>query len=132
MNKKQFVKLCKNYDKDPDLDLYELWSYNLRPYDDEEIDRTFNKIMLTDRFFPTLSKVLEMVKEIVAVEEINFDSENAVREKMEKSGIKPIWLRGEVVNQEIDEETENLFGDFNNFIKEFRNEKDNQEIEIEV
>lgn len=35
----------------------------------------------------------------------------------------PDWLRGEVVNQEIDDETEHLFDDFKLFLEDFRNEK---------
>ena len=40
MNKKQFKKLCLNYGKDANVDLYELWNYNLRCFDEEEIEKT--------------------------------------------------------------------------------------------
>ncbi len=36
--------------------------------------------------------------------------------------VVPDWLKGEVVNQGIDKETENLFNDFKLFLEEFRNE----------
>ena len=37
--------------------------------------------------------------------------------------IIPEWLRGEVVNQPIDDECKKIFADFNNFLEDFRNEK---------
>lgn len=35
----------------------------------------------------------------------------------------PNWLNKEIVNQEIDNETKEVFSDFNNFIEGYRNEK---------
>ena len=37
----------------------------------------------------------------------------------------PNWLRGEVVNQPIDDETKKVMADFKDFLEDFRNEKNN-------
>ena len=34
----------------------------------------------------------------------------------------PSWLKKEIENQEIDDETEQTFNDFNSFLENFRNE----------
>ena len=122
MNKTIFKKLCLNYDKEPDKDLYELWEYQLRAYDEEEIQQMVEYIITNDRFFPTLSRVLEVIKEISKKELDTFDSEKNVREKMKRLNIKPSWLDQEIVNEPIDEETQETFEDFNSFLMEFRNE----------
>ena len=122
MNKTIFKKLCLNYDKEPDKDLYELWEYQLRAYDEEEIQQMVEYIITNDRFFPTLSRVLEVIKEIAKKELDTFDSEKNVREKMKRLNIHPTWLDQEIVNEPIDEETQETFEDFNSFLMEFRNE----------
>lgn len=122
MNKQLFKQLCMNYNKEADKDLYELWEYNLRPYDEDEIQKAISVIIAKDKFFPTFSRFLEVVKEVVSKEE--FDSEKSVREKMKRLNIKPDWLNNkEITNEPVDKETEEIFEDFNNFIKEFRNER---------
>ena len=40
----------------------------------------------------------------------------------------PEWLNREIVNQPIDEETEKAFNDFQEFINDFRGEKNDREI----
>lgn len=122
MNKKTFARLNLNYGKEPDEELYELWCYNLRLYDDEEIDKAFNIIMSKDKFFPTLSRILEVIKEVVNKKKIEFDNEDIIREKMKRLNIKPEWLDKKITNTPINKETEEIFEDFNNFIKEFRND----------
>lgn len=111
MNKKDFAMLCINYGKEPNEDLFELWKYNLRPYDEEEIKKTFNIIMAQDKFFPTLNRIIEVVKDLVSKEET-----------IKIIKIKPERYFNETTNLEIDEETENIYNDFQNFIKEFREE----------
>ena len=122
MNKKDFAKLCFNFNKDPNEDLYELWKDNLRPYDDNEIQKAINTIISTDKYFPTLSRFLEVVKDIVSKENVDIDDEKYIREKMKKHNIHPEWLDKEIINEPIDEETKKEFDDFNKFIEEFRNE----------
>lgn len=102
MNKKDFVKLCFNFNKEPNEDLYELWEYNLRAFDEQEIRDAFNKIILTEKYFPNLNKVLEVVKEVVKKEYLEFNNELVVKEKMKKFNINPQWLNKEITNQTID------------------------------
>lgn len=118
MNKKDFVKLCFNYNKEPNEDLYELWEHSLRCYDEEEIKEAINIIISQDKFFPTFSRVLEVVKKVVNNEELN--CEDNVRKNMSRLNIHPEWLDKDIINQPIDEETQNEFDDFQNFLREFR------------
>lgn len=121
MNKKDFAKLCFNYNKEPNEDLYELWEYNLRCYDEEEIQKAISIIISKDKFFPTLNRVLEVVKEVVSKENCEVSDCEKI-DKMKKLNIIPNWLGKEIVNEEIDEEAKKDFEDFNIFIKEFRND----------
>ena len=120
MNKKDFVKLCFNFNKEPNEDLYELWEYNLRAFDEQEIRDAFNKIILTEKYFPNLNKVLEVVKEVVKKENLEFNNESVIKEKIKKFNINPQWINKEITNQAIDKETEETYNDFQNFLKEFR------------
>lgn len=115
MNKQLFKQLCINYNRTADKDLFELWEYNLRPYDEEELKKAFGIIMVQDKYFPNLNRVLEVVKDVVNKELTND------RYKLEKlDRIKPEWYGKEIENEPIDEETKKEFEDFNKFIEEFR------------
>ena len=122
MNKKDFAKLCFNYNKEPNEDLFELWKDNLRCYDEDEIQKAINIIISNDKFFPNLNRFLEVVKDVVSKEELTTTLK-----------IKPEWYFDEITNLEIDEETENIYNDFQNFIKEFKsdNKKDDMNDFIE-
>ena len=120
MNKKDFVKLCFNYSKEPNEELYELWNYNLRPYDEEEIRQAINRIIATDRYFPTFSKILESVKEVVARETLESENDVYIINIAKKFNIKPIWLNKEITNEEIDEKDQKEFDDFKRFINYIR------------
>lgn len=119
MNKKIFKQLCMNYNREADKELYELWEYNLRCFDEDEMQKAVGVIITQDKFFPTLNRILEVLKDIVSKENV-IKSELDIREKMERLNIKPKWLDKEIVNKKIDKETEKEFEDFNKFIEEFR------------
>lgn len=97
MNKKDFAKLCFNFNKEPNEDLYELWEYNLRCYDGEELSRAINIIIANDKYFPTLSRVLEVVKDIVL-------KETFIKDESKYKNTK--WYGKEIINQPIDKETQ--------------------------
>lgn len=121
MNKNIFKLLCMNYNREADKNLYQLWLYNLRCYDEEEVKKAANIIISQDKFFPTLSRMLEVLKDIVKKEDFeDYNSERTVRKKLETLSFKPEWYGKEIKNQEIDESTQREIEDFNNFIKEFR------------
>lgn len=94
MNKKDFVKLCFNYSKEPNEELYELWNYNLRCYDEKEIQQALNTIIAKDKYFPTLSRILEVVKEIVNKDNTVYDDDYK-KDKMLKCGVIPKWFNKE-------------------------------------
>ena len=121
MNKKDFAKLCFNYGREPNEDLYELWEDNLRCYDEDEIKKTINTIISQDKYFPTLSRVLEVVKDVVKKEDVS-KNEDAIIEKAKRLNINLHWYNEDVESEPIDDDTKKIFEDFNNFIKEFRDE----------
>lgn len=91
MNKNLFKQLCLNYNRTADVELYKLWEYNLRCYDEDEMQKAINIIISSDKYFPNLNRVLEVVKEVVSKEDIVFDEEYKIN-RMKKLGIKPVWL----------------------------------------
>ena len=119
MNKRLFKQLCMNYNKEADKELYELWEYNLRCYDEEELAKAINIIIANDKYFPTLSRILEVVKDIVNKENIEYD-EKYMKEKMINSGVIPDWLDKPIINKPIDDETKETYEDFKSFLEEFR------------
>ena len=125
MNKKQFKKLCLNYGKDANVDLYELWNYNLRCFDEEEIEKTINKIIATDQYFPTLNRLLEVAKQVVREEDIEYD-EKQLGEIFERKGVVPEWYGKDIESEPIDDETEKEFEDFQTFLEDFRNEEESK------
>lgn len=104
MNKKIFKQLCMNFNKEPDKELYELWEYNLRCYDEEEIQQAISKIIANDKYFPTFSRLLQIVKEVVSKEEFDYNNEKHIQEKMKRLDIHPSWLDKETTNEPIDEQ----------------------------
>lgn len=125
MNKKQFKKLCLNYGKDANVDLYELWNYNLRCFDEEEIEKTINKIIATDQYFPTLNRLLEVAKQVVREEDIEYN-EKQLGEIFERKGVVPEWYGKDIESEPIDDETEKEFEDFQTFLEDFRNEEESK------
>ena len=118
MNKQLFKQLCINYNRTADKDLFELWEYNLRPYEEEEIKKAFSLLMSKDKYFPNLNRILEAIKEVVNKEQINNTH------KIEKlSKIKPKWYKKEIINLEVDRETIKEDEEFKMFLEEFRSTK---------
>ena len=69
MNEKIFVRLCLNYGKEPNKELYEFWKEELEVFNNKEIELAFNNIMKIDKYFPTLSRIYEELRKI-HIEEI--------------------------------------------------------------
>lgn len=107
MNKKLFAKLCFNFNKEPNEELFQLWEEQLKDYEPNRIEEVLKTILVNDKYFPTLSRVIEL---------IDSDKENDIKQKC----IKPEWLGKQIVNEEIDEETKEQFKDFIEYIKDFR------------
>ena len=81
MNEKIFVRLCLNYGKEPNKELYEFWKEELDVFNNKEIELTFNNIMKIDKYFPTLSRIYEELRKI-PIEEI---TEEEKKKKMKYS-----------------------------------------------
>lgn len=116
MRTELFKQLCMNFGKEPTEELYLLWNETLEEYDPYYVEQAIRSIIKNDKFFPTISRVLEVLKEL-PYEEI--PTEEKIR-RMKKMGIEPEWLYKEYEEELLDEETEKEFADFQNFLEEFR------------
>lgn len=112
MNKKQFAKLCMNYDKEPNEELYSLWNEMLEDYDPYFIEVAIDNIIQNDKFFPTYSRVLEVLNNIPPME---IPEEEKIK-RMKNKGVIPEWFNKEIPESEIEEDDE-----FKTFIEGFRN-----------
>ena len=61
MNKRLYLMLCTNYNKEPDKELFELWQSQLFDYSEEQIENAIKEIIKTDKYMPTLARIIEMV-----------------------------------------------------------------------
>ena len=103
MNKKQFAMLCMNYGKEPNEELFNIWNEDLKQYDEKDIEKALNNIIKKEKYMPNLAKIKNELKNVI---------------KQNNGGID--WLDNEIQAEELDEETQKIFDDFNKFIEEFR------------
>ena len=106
-----FKQLCMNYDKVPNEELYILWKNELKDFDPYYIEVAIKNIIARDRYFPTLSKILEELKNVPAME---IPQEVKIK-RMKDKGVIPSWL-----NQNINESEIEVDYEFKNFIEGFR------------
>lgn len=114
-----YKQLCSNFNKQADETTYLLWNEMLEEHDPYYVEVAIKNIIKNDKFFPTFSRILE---EINNLPELEIPDEEKIK-RMKAKGIIPSWLDKEIVNEEIDKETEDIFNDFNSFIEDFRNEQ---------
>lgn len=79
MNKRLFLMLCDNYNKEINNDLYELFKKNLEDYNEEQIENAIKEIIKKDKYMPTLARIIEMID----------------------TSYKPEWMDKEIVREEI-------------------------------
>jgi len=112
-----FRKLCMNFNKEPNEELYLLWKEQFDDYDPYYLEIVINNIIANDSYFPTISKVIEEFKKTNCKE---IPVKEKERRKKEKNVI-PNWLYKEIINQPINNEVEKKYNNFNSFLEEFRN-----------
>ena len=117
MNKKMFVQLCINFNKEPNEMLYDLWKEELDGYDVRYINKAIKKIILEDRYMPNLNRVIEVLNNL----EYIYITEEEKLLKMSEIGVKPDWVDKKIINEPIDEETKKEFEVFKTFIEELEN-----------
>ena len=105
-----------NFDKEPNEELFNMWTEMLEDYDPYYIQVAIDNIIKNDKFFPAFNRILEEIKNLPPIE---IPEEEKIK-RMKAKRVKPEWLGKEIENQPIDDETENIFSNFQNFIKEFR------------
>lgn len=110
-----FKKLCANFNKEPNEDLYLLWNEEFKDYDTYYLELAILNIIRNDIYFPTISRVLEVLKNISV--EI---PEEEKEKRMKENGIQSQWIDKEIMDHPIDKKTQKEFDDFQMFLKEFR------------
>lgn len=81
----------------------------------EELKKTYTEEQILDTYREVGYKPMQYIIKVLST----------------KKKIATDWLKQEITNEPIDAETEKLFKDFNDFLEEFRNEKEVKEFEDE-
>ena len=105
-----FKKLCANYSKEPNEDLYLCWNEMLDGYDPYYVDMAVNSIVKNDKFFPTFNRILEVIKELPPME---IPEEEKIK-RMKAKGVIPKWFNSKLTSTPYEDE------DFKAFINDFR------------
>ena len=117
MNKELYKKLCINFNKHPSKDVYQLWDEELKIYKKDEIEKAVTSIIRNDEYMPSLGRIIEEIK----VGQGNYIPNNKSVANGRKITAKPEWFDKEFEEEEdIDEETQRVYDDFMEFLKEFR------------
>ena len=112
-----FRRICMNFNKEPNEELYLLWNDELEDYDPIYVEEAIKEILSTDRYFPTIARVVEVLKKIKPRE---FTKEEKTK-RMEQRGIIPSWLYQDIQNEPIDEETLKTREELDSVLEDFRN-----------
>lgn len=113
MDRKFFKMLCDNFGKTLNADLYELFDNELKDYDPILVERAVKKILDENKFFPTLSDIKNIIKDLP---ELKISDEEKIK-RWNSKGIQPSWLNEE---QEIEEITEEELEELKDLLKDFK------------
>lgn len=95
MNKKLYKLLCDNYNKEINVELYDIWKNELIDYDEVLVEQAIKQIISTDKYMPNLARIIEIIKE---QPELDITEENKIK-RWNKKNIHPDWL-DKVYNEE--------------------------------
>ena len=84
-----YKKLCANFNKPLDEDLYQLWNEELGDIDSYYVEVAIKNIIKKDTYFPTLNRILEVLKSQPFME---IPQEEKIK-RMKAMGIIPNWLK---------------------------------------
>ena len=88
MNKNLFRMLCANYGKEANIELHKLWNDELKDFDTYYVEVAIKNIIANDRYFPTLSRIIEELKNLPPME---IPQEEKIK-RMKEKGVIPSWL----------------------------------------
>lgn len=88
MNKNLFRMLCANYGKEANIELHKLWNEELKDFDTYYVEVAIKNIIANDRYFPTLSRIIEELKNLPPME---IPQEEKIK-RMKEKGVIPSWL----------------------------------------
>ena len=117
MREKEFSKLYNqlllNYNKEFDSDMFEMWYEELVEFDLKYIKQVFRKLMIQNKFMPTLKEVIDELKNVKYEPLTNEEK----LEKFKNQGIMPKWVDKEIKNDPM---TQEEIDEFNELLKEFK------------
>ena len=108
MNKKQYQLLCSNFNKQKDIDQYELMEEIFKDEDPLYMERAVKKIINEDKFFPSVARIKEVLEEVWKTPL----TEEEKLKRWEKEGITPSCLSKEPEETQISEEELKELEDF--------------------
>ena len=106
-----YKQLCANFNREPIEELFNLWCEALKDYDTYYIELAIKNIITNDRYFPTLNRIIEELRNLPCIE----IPENEKIKRMKAKGVVPNWLGKNITSNEGEEDEE-----FKTFIEEFR------------
>ena len=100
MNKKIYKTLCDNFNKEINIELYEIWKDELKDYDEKLVEQAIKQIIMNDKYMPTLARIVEVIKALPPLEK----TEAEKIERWEKQGIHPSWLDKTIAEEKLTDE----------------------------
>lgn len=117
MNKNDFknlyVGLAQNFNTKPNKEVFEMWYEELAEFDLKYIKQVFRKLMMQNKYMPTLKEVMDELKN-VKYEPL---TEEEKLERFKNEGTHPSWLDKEIKNEPM---TEEELEEWNEILKEFK------------
>ena len=110
MNKKLYMALCTNYNKQKDKEHFELLEEMFKDDDPIYMERTIKRIIKEDKFFPSVARIKEVLNE-----EYNIPlTEEEKLKRWNKEGIVPECTAKEPTEANVsDEELKELQEEWN-------------------
>lgn len=84
-----FKKLCANFNKSLDEDLYQLWNEELQDFDSYYVEVAVKNIIKKDNYFPTIKRIMEELNNLPPME---IPVEEKIK-RMKEMGVIPSWLK---------------------------------------
>jgi len=98
-----FNKLCTNYNKTPNEEIYLLFNEALKDYDELYVEKAINLLMVKEKFFPNLATIMDYIQ---GLDEIIVSEEEKIK-RWNKKGIRPKWLDERIKKEPISKEEHN-------------------------
>ncbi len=100
MNRKLYSTLCENFNKNKNVDYYDMLKEIFKDEDPIYMERAVKKIISEDKYFPTVARIKEVLDEVWKTP----ITEEEKLKRWEKEGIIPSCLSKTPQDEELDDE----------------------------